>query len=684
VKALEKDRTRRYESASAFAADVERYLADEPVEACPPSAAYRLRKFVRRNKGALVTAAVLIVTLLAGTGVSVWQAIDATSARKLADERLVLADSRLILADERLKSEKQARHDADTQRQEANAQRQLAEANFRKARDAVDQMLTRVADEKLASIPGVEAVRKQLLEDALKFYQEFLEQRADDPELRFEVAQAWRRVGFIQDLLTNFDEARTALEHAVGIVEELSGEHHDNPQYLEFLGESYGRLSSARSLAVANAVANDEINERVLDRGLVACVHLQRLFPDKAEYCQLTAGLQFLKATLYKWTGRTTEALVLTREAIKTQRELLAEAPDNGRDATNYLACNLFLLATMVAPSNFEEADRLFAEAQTLAEAAVGRDNPDRARSGYYDDSELFLFGVLSQRAALLLGRGQIAEPEAMLRRALALMDRHIAAHPNFDAPRIGRARDRMNLANLLTETGRNDQVEALHRQARRDLDAGVAWPAASYLARYQHALLCLVTHDEAAYRAECTDMLRRFHDSQNPLELHFAAWTCALAPNAVADMDDAIALARRCVEIAPARKGFVQGLGATLFRAGRFEEALEALDRSESAKNDPVTSLVYGWYFRAMTCFRMGKADEARQWYDKAVAETTKLLTDNGTIGTEPVPWNRRLMLELLRAEASLMLGITANTGTRDAATRPNDPQPEARSGSP
>ena len=51
MKALEKDRARRYETASGLAADVERYLADEPVEACPPSAAYRLRKFVRRHKG---------------------------------------------------------------------------------------------------------------------------------------------------------------------------------------------------------------------------------------------------------------------------------------------------------------------------------------------------------------------------------------------------------------------------------------------------------------------------------------------------------------------------------------------------------------------------------------------------------------------------------------------------------
>ena len=50
MKALEKDRNRRYETASAFAADVQRYLNDEPVQACPPSAWYRFRKFARRNR----------------------------------------------------------------------------------------------------------------------------------------------------------------------------------------------------------------------------------------------------------------------------------------------------------------------------------------------------------------------------------------------------------------------------------------------------------------------------------------------------------------------------------------------------------------------------------------------------------------------------------------------------------
>ena len=56
MKCLEKDRNRRYETANGFAQDVQRYLADEPVQACPPSAGYRLRKFVRRNKGPVLAA----------------------------------------------------------------------------------------------------------------------------------------------------------------------------------------------------------------------------------------------------------------------------------------------------------------------------------------------------------------------------------------------------------------------------------------------------------------------------------------------------------------------------------------------------------------------------------------------------------------------------------------------------
>jgi hypothetical protein len=72
MKALEKDRSRRYETANGFAMDVQRYLADEPVLACPPSAGYRLRKFVRRNKRPVLAASLVALALIGGVIGTTW------------------------------------------------------------------------------------------------------------------------------------------------------------------------------------------------------------------------------------------------------------------------------------------------------------------------------------------------------------------------------------------------------------------------------------------------------------------------------------------------------------------------------------------------------------------------------------------------------------------------------------
>ena len=84
MKCLEKDRTRRYETASALARDVERYLKDEPVEACPPSAGYKLRKFARKYRTPLRVAGVFVLLLVLGAVLSLWQAVRATLAEQMA------------------------------------------------------------------------------------------------------------------------------------------------------------------------------------------------------------------------------------------------------------------------------------------------------------------------------------------------------------------------------------------------------------------------------------------------------------------------------------------------------------------------------------------------------------------------------------------------------------------------
>ncbi len=87
MKALEKDRSRRYETANLFAADVRRYLAGEAVQAHPSSAGYRLRKFVRRNRAGVLSALGVAVLLLAGAAVTTWQAVVATRAERVASEQ---------------------------------------------------------------------------------------------------------------------------------------------------------------------------------------------------------------------------------------------------------------------------------------------------------------------------------------------------------------------------------------------------------------------------------------------------------------------------------------------------------------------------------------------------------------------------------------------------------------------
>ncbi len=92
MKALEKDRARRYETVNGFAADVQRYLAGEAVQAHPPSAAYRLRKFARKHRVPLTTTVAFVCLLVAAVAVSSWLAVQAKRAEAIADERRIEAE----------------------------------------------------------------------------------------------------------------------------------------------------------------------------------------------------------------------------------------------------------------------------------------------------------------------------------------------------------------------------------------------------------------------------------------------------------------------------------------------------------------------------------------------------------------------------------------------------------------
>jgi WD40 repeat protein/serine/threonine protein kinase len=127
MKSLEKDRTRRYHSADGLARDVERYLCDEPVEARSPSVLYRMRKFGRRHRSAMISAALILLALSAGLVASTWQAVRATRAEREAEsaqaEALRQAGREQVAA--RLANEQRA--EAERQRGEAIREKTRAE-----------------------------------------------------------------------------------------------------------------------------------------------------------------------------------------------------------------------------------------------------------------------------------------------------------------------------------------------------------------------------------------------------------------------------------------------------------------------------------------------------------------------------------------------------------------------------
>jgi eukaryotic-like serine/threonine-protein kinase len=131
MKALEKDRTRRYDTANGMAMDIERFQQNEPVLACPPSQFYRLRKFARRNRVGFAAVAAVSAALLLGLVVSAWQAVRATRAQR---------------------NERSARLAADESRARESQERRLAQDNARKAAESerTTQRLLYAADMKLA------------------------------------------------------------------------------------------------------------------------------------------------------------------------------------------------------------------------------------------------------------------------------------------------------------------------------------------------------------------------------------------------------------------------------------------------------------------------------------------------------------------------------------------------------
>ena len=167
MKCLEKQRERRYETANGLARDIQRYLADEVVEARPPSTGYRLKKFVRRHKGQVIAAGLVLFALLAGMVGTTWGLIEAKKQEGIARAETVEKEQARAAEADRAEGERLAKIDAQREKNNALESEKLALHHSDTALKALTSIVNQVQDE-LEDVPGTGEARTNLLNEALR------------------------------------------------------------------------------------------------------------------------------------------------------------------------------------------------------------------------------------------------------------------------------------------------------------------------------------------------------------------------------------------------------------------------------------------------------------------------------------------------------------------------------------
>ena len=223
----------RYASCRALADDVKRWAADEPVSARREPASARLARWARRHR-----------TAVAAMGLSLATAVILLTVSNVMVRNAQRETARCIV---RIKEEQGRTVEA----------LQRADANFRRARQAVEDYFTNVSEDILLDEPGMQPLREKLLRTALEYHQGFLKERANDRGIEAELAVSHRRYGNIAFLLGRHDEVLRTYQSALEGFEELARQHPDRPEYkrqvamtLADRGNMYAAQSGGRDEAV--------------------------------------------------------------------------------------------------------------------------------------------------------------------------------------------------------------------------------------------------------------------------------------------------------------------------------------------------------------------------------------------------------------------------------------------------
>ena len=209
----------------------------------------------------------------------------------------------------------------------------------------------------------------------------------------------------------------------------------------------------------------------------------------------------------------------------------------------------------------------------------------------------------------------------------------------------------------------------AQYEKAHSDFTKAIELDPNNAYTPYMRALMYLGMSDAEGYCKRCAQMLDHFGQTEDAAAAHWVAWTCALASDAVEDFSGVIELAELAVEKGKTDQNLTT-LGAVLYRAGRFDEAVQKLSdlatEWEQGKQLPtLMSPAYTWFLLAMAHHRLGSADESQRYFELANERAEQEMA--GSAG-----WNRKLTLQLLRAEAQSLLGVSQKISPNEEEVMP------------
>ena len=565
MKALEKDRERRYDSASAFAEDVSRYLRDESVLAAPPSAAYRLRKFVRRRRGLVVAASLLLLTLLlggTGTGVGWWRSVR-------ANERLGIA---MEERGEALELEQQQRALAveNEERAELAAQRAM-EVN------AVVRGMLSLVSPWYAQGGDTGLVEGMFDELGARIESGSIEDPYVEAELRAILGQ-------LETGLGRLDSAEGHLTRAL----DLFGEHetlrgHGVELDLGRLRYSQGRVSEARELlesglAVFEANEGWDSSEARSARALLAVIALDEGRVSEAIELQ-QAVHEHLVAELGERSPSTLVAqLELARMLSNGARR--AEAGPMIESAFAICLEDLGEEHPLTADAMLRSADEL----RQVGELRMAHERAQRAielLDMHFDGEGARLSSGYEVLGAIYLQQADFVGAEAPLRRSIELLDAVTGE------PRALSAETRSKLANALQAQGRVEEALELAQQAcALEVDER-GYESAESLTALAHCLRAVGRNHEGIElvrggmqrqpleeiapldRSSLLSLLGNLHRELGEVEPAVEAWTSALEIQQRVDPEGLNILAASA------------NLGLALNELGRHEEALRWIEPS-------------------------------------------------------------------------------------------------------